>query len=120
MQRDFPLFLLNEAEFNCFWELKQKKMENKNEKSSENDWNKCQENLSGIKLSEETRKLLSCHARLIDLYEDLIDIEGEAVFTDPNEEGGIFEKFKVFEEGINDMINISVEVNSVNTSFKEM
>ena len=121
MQRDFPLFLLNETEFNYICRKNQIKMENENEKTSENNWNKCQENVNGIKLSEETRKLLSCHAKLINLYGELTDIKGRFLdFDNPEEPDGLFDRFRKFEEKINEMISVSIEDNTVNSYFKEM
>ena len=81
----------------------------------------CADNVENIQISEETKALLLCRARLSDIYNNIAKVVYHRYGADTNEEfPGFWDAFSRFDSELMKVISGFVEVTSMESNYKEM
>lgn len=83
--------------------------------------NDCSNNVENVQISEETKVLLLCRARLSDIYNNISEVVYHRYSADTEEEfPGFWDAFSKFDDELMKIISSFVLVTSVESNYKEI
>lgn len=83
--------------------------------------NTCIDNVKDIQISEETKVLMLCRARLSSIYNTVSNVVNKTYNQDTdNVFEGFTDKFDEFDHKLMEVISSYVEVKSLNSNYTEM